>query len=50
LLWQYADVKKAILFDVGVCADLDRHGRMSSGTVQGRQPWGVEVEINLIGY
>jgi hypothetical protein len=35
---QYADLKKAIISDVGVCADLDRHGRLRSGVAQGRQP------------
>jgi hypothetical protein len=49
-LWQYADLKKVIAFDVGVRADLDRHGRLRSGATQGRQPWGVEVEVDLVGY
>jgi hypothetical protein len=38
LPWQYADLKKAITSDVGFRADLDRHSRLRSGAVQGRQP------------
>jgi hypothetical protein len=29
--------------------DLDRQGRLRSGAAQGRQPWGVEVGIDLTG-
>jgi hypothetical protein len=27
LLWQYANLRKVITSDVGVCVDLDQHGR-----------------------
>jgi hypothetical protein len=37
LPWRYADLKKVITSDVGVRADLGRHGRLRSGAVQGRQ-------------
>jgi hypothetical protein len=46
LLWQYANLKKAILSDVEIYAD----GHLHSGAAQGHQPWCVEVEIDLIGY
>jgi hypothetical protein len=49
LLWWYPDLKKDILTDVGVRADLYRQDRLRSGAAQGRQPWAVEVKINLIG-
>jgi hypothetical protein len=48
LPWQCTDLKKAITSDVGVRADLDRHDHLCSGAAQGRQPWDVEVEIDLV--
>jgi hypothetical protein len=39
---RYADLRKVIASNVGVCADLDRHGRLCSGAAQGRQPCGVK--------
>jgi hypothetical protein len=47
---QYADLNTAIISNVGVRANLDRHSRLRSGTAQGHQPWDVEVEIDLAGY
>jgi hypothetical protein len=32
MLWRYADLTKVITFDVSACDDLDRHGRLRSGT------------------
>jgi hypothetical protein len=31
-------------FDVSARDDLDRHSRLRSGAVQGRQPWVIEVQ------
>jgi hypothetical protein len=49
LLWQYANLRKVITFDMSARDDLDRHGRLLSGAAQAREPWGVEVDIDLIG-
>jgi hypothetical protein len=49
LLSLYADLKKVITPDVSARDDLDCHGRLRSGAAQGRQPWGLEVEIDLTG-
>jgi hypothetical protein len=38
---QYVDLKRAIISDVGVRADLDRHGHLCSGTAQGCRPSGL---------
>jgi hypothetical protein len=38
LLWRYADLRKVITSDVSARDDLDHHGRLRSGAVQGRPP------------
>jgi hypothetical protein len=48
LLWRCANLRKVITSDVSTRDDLDRHDRLRSGAAR-RQPWGVEVEIDLTG-
>jgi hypothetical protein len=47
--FRYADLRKVITFDASAHDDLDHHGRLHSGAVQGHQTWGVEVEIDQKG-
>jgi hypothetical protein len=49
LLWRNADLRKVITFVISARDDLDCHGRLRSGVTHGRQPWGIEVEIDLTG-
>jgi hypothetical protein len=49
LLWRYADLRKVITFDARAHDNLNRYGHLRSSVAQGHQPWGVEVEIDLIG-
>jgi hypothetical protein len=49
LMWHCADLRKVTSTDENAYEDLNRHDRLHSGAAQGRQPSGMEVEIDLMG-